>query len=448
MRQLTGFQVIGLLGQFNHELDFTTDHHVTIVYGPNGIGKTKILEIIQAALKPSLRGLSRIPFSYASLRFSDGHKLEISKSSDGQQPAFRDEDDRLEALVADLDVEVRLQSPNGLATTWSPRDDLDETTERGMTWLSRADQRQLALRDLPERESRRLRDRELAFALRHRRTELIRPPVWLTEFCQGFPAHLVRTQRLVIGDGAADSSGGNSSRTAVQAYREDLSARIREALAENSKTTARLDRTFPRRIMLDDPTTIAITDAEIRRKYQTQSGKRTALSRVGLADNAEELPLPDRELAPLERKVLWTYLQDMDKKLKTFDALLARVETFVEIVNSKFLYKTMSIDQDEGFSFWTNEGRPIPVDGLSSGEQHELVLAYSLLFKTVPGSLVMIDEPEISLHVVWQQQFISDLDAISTVVPMQFLIATHSPQVINKWWNRAVALEPNDSLFA
>ena len=34
---------------------------------------------------------------------------------------------------------------------------------------------------------------------------------------------------------------------------------------------------------------------------------------------------------------------------------------------------------------------------LSSGEQHELVLAYDLLFKVKEKSLVLIDEPELSL---------------------------------------------------
>lgn len=349
-----------------------------------------------------------------------------------------------------------LESPNGQTQEWSPRNDIENEFGFRSSRDYGADTLALELSPMNEREMvtaremrrRRDRERDVYMALRHKRSELVRPPEWLQVYCEQISSHMIQTQRLVIGNDPEDAGGKRQSRSAVQEYRDDLAKRIKDALAENSKTAARLDRTFPRRIMVSEPTDGAVTDAVIREQFETQRMKRAALSRVGLADNAEELPLPDRDLEPLERKVLWTYLADMDEKLRTFDELLARVERFVDIVNSKFLYKTMTINQESGFSFESSSGQPVPSDGLSSGEQHELVLAYNLLFKTVPGSLVLIDEPEISLHVVWQQQFIADLETISEVVPMQFVIATHSPQVINKWWDRAVALEPDQALFS
>ena len=72
----------------------------------------------------------------------------------------------------------------------------------------------------------------------------------------------------------------------------------------------------------------------------------------------------------------------------------------------------------------------MPLAKLSSGEQHELVLLYELLFKVKPGSLILIDEPELSLHVAWQKQVLRDLREVTKLVPLDLLIATHSPQVI------------------
>ena len=109
-------------------------------------------------------------------------------------------------------------------------------------------------------------------------------------------------------------------------------------------------------------------------------------------------------------------------------------------LNSRFLYKTLVIDREQGFKFVTDEGAEIGPSALSSGEQHELVLAYDLLFNVQEGSLVLIDEPEISLHVSWQQQFLDDLIKIAELQSLRFVIATHSPQVIHKWWERARAL--------
>lgn len=163
---------------------------------------------------------------------------------------------------------------------------------------------------------------------------------------------------------------------------------------------------------------------------------------AGLLEAAEELPLPHRELDAIELKLLWAYLADVDRKLKTFDQLLARIELFKEIINPKFLFKTMFVDKGKGFAFETNVGEELPPTQLSSGEQHELVLAYQLLFEVAPGSFICIDEPEISLHVTWQHRFLEDLRRIAGVSSVDFLVATHSPQIIHKSWQLAVDLEP------
>lgn len=78
---------------------------------------------------------------------------------------------------------------------------------------------------------------------------------------------------------------------------------------------------------------------------------------------------------------------------------------------------------------------------LSSGEQHEVVLLSELLFKATENSLVLIDEPEISLHVVWQKEFLNDIKEIIVLKNIDIVIATHSPQIINERWDLTVNFE-------
>ena len=63
-----------------------------------------------------------------------------------------------------------------------------------------------------------------------------------------------------------------------------------------------------------------------------------------------------------------------------------------------------------------------------------------LLFRTKKDTLVLIDEPEISLHVVWQQEFLEDLAKITELASFDVLIATHSPELIHKRWDLTVEL--------
>ncbi|MDR2921332.1 MAG: AAA family ATPase, partial [Tannerella sp.] len=80
-------------------------------------------------------------------------------------------------------------------------------------------------------------------------------------------------------------------------------------------------------------------------------------------------------------------------------------------------------------------GQRLNLTDLSSGEQQEVVLLYELLFKTNSNTLILIDEPEISLHVMWQKAFIRDLQRIAQVKQISFLISTHAPQIINDRWD-------------
>ena len=72
---------------------------------------------------------------------------------------------------------------------------------------------------------------------------------------------------------------------------------------------------------------------------------------------------------------------------------------------------------------------------------------YGLLFSVEEGALVLIDEPEISLHVSWQLNFVSDVERIARLGNFQFVVATHSPQIINTWWSSAKQLGPENADF-
>ena len=55
---------------------------------------------------------------------------------------------------------------------------------------------------------------------------------------------------------------------------------------------------------------------------------------------------------------------------------------------------------------------------------------YELIFKTKSDLLLLIDEPEISLHVLWQKMFLNDLLKVVKSETINAIVATHSPQII------------------
>ena len=54
--------------------------------------------------------------------------------------------------------------------------------------------------------------------------------------------------------------------------------------------------------------------------------------------------------------------------------------------------------------------------------------------------LVCLDEPEISMHVAWQETMLADLKLIAEVMNIQLIIATHSIDFVNGNWDDCIDL--------
>ena len=72
---------------------------------------------------------------------------------------------------------------------------------------------------------------------------------------------------------------------------------------------------------------------------------------------------------------------------------------------------------------------PINIRSLSSGQLNLLVVFYTLYFNQ-RDEILFIDEPENSLHVVWQESYLSSLIEASKGKNVQIIVATHSPFII------------------
>ncbi|MFD7618158.1 AAA family ATPase [Streptomyces sp. NPDC059802] len=453
MTQLVSFKVDKLLGHFTHEVFFKDESEFVILHGPNGVGKTKMLELLEAVLKFDIFSIADSKFESIALRFSGGERLVVTNNATRKRV-------HSERHYADIDVTFSLIVRKGAAVTGNVK--LNRTELPPSLWREiQSDISQSAEVDAsPSAKLQALFHAGSGFAPpRYRGTRQLASHAGgifnvdefntdIVEFLDKFSVHLVETQRLLILEAASDprrrSASEQPQRMKVAECARDLARHLARALTDNSRKSQALDKSFPRRVLDED---VVPDTNRIREVYAEQSQLRNRLAAIALLDESMDVPLQGGELLEWQRKVLWTYLRDSQQKLDTFQDLLLRVELFKSIIGKRFLFKRMLIDREYGFRFESVADRqPIYPSQLSSGEQHEIVLVYDLLFKVKPGSLVLIDEPEISLHVAWQQEFISDIQRIAHLSKLRFVVATHSPQIINEWWSQTVGLRAPASL--
>lgn len=81
------------------------------------------------------------------------------------------------------------------------------------------------------------------------------------------------------------------------------------------------------------------------------------------------------------------------------------------------------------------------ISELSSGERQIITMLTYLAFMVGEGSIFLVDEPELSLHLSWQMKLV---DALMELKPaeVQLVLATHSPEIVGKHRQSVVKLVP------
>ena len=168
------------------------------------------------------------------------------------------------------------------------------------------------------------------------------------------------------------------------------------------------------------------------------------LEKVSGADIRTEL---DWQLYNLQRRYL-NYQVNVGNRIITLltsgnpdDQRLATELTkpkkmFQDLVDELFAPTAKTIVRDSNEILFNQYGEKIPPYMLSSGEKQLLVIMLTALVQEGRHCVMLMDEPEISLHIEWQQRLIT---LIRTLNPnTQIILCTHSPAIIMDGWMDAV----------
>lgn len=109
-------------------------------------------------------------------------------------------------------------------------------------------------------------------------------------------------------------------------------------------------------------------------------------------------------------------------------------ETFLKIVNGLIQRKSFSINAQNELVIKTQSGKDLPLKLLSSGEKQLLIVLGEALLQEKTSWIYIADEPELSLHITWQEKLVDNLRTINPAA--QIIFATHSPDVVSHYNDR------------
>jgi predicted ATP-dependent endonuclease of OLD family len=115
----------------------------------------------------------------------------------------------------------------------------------------------------------------------------------------------------------------------------------------------------------------------------------------------------------------------------------ARAKTkFLDLVDELFSETGKTILRQNNEMMFSQAGDTLYPYQLSSGEKQMLVILLTVLVQDGRHGVLFMDEPEVSLHIEWQQRLISLIRELNPQV--QIILTTHSPAVIMDGWADAV----------
>lgn len=137
------------------------------------------------------------------------------------------------------------------------------------------------------------------------------------------------------------------------------------------------------------------------------------------------------DLASSAAGALSVYRDALSERLRFQQAAFSEVDKFFEVVNSFLDKKELSYALDQhrripkvGLKFPDDTWSSIKV--MSSGERQLLTMLYAVN-KMSGNSAVLIDEPELSLHIDWQEDLLGKM--MEQLGSRQIIVCTHSPAI-------------------
>lgn len=392
----------GLFGRVDYHLDFK-DKNISIITGPNGYGKTMILKIINYIFKNDFRELQKIKFSSIKMELLNESSIYINKF-----------DDKMEFIGVN---ELEGFTVRDILYSNEPRDISDDDF-----FFVNNDGEKIKVELIKNK-----RANTTGFPQRH-----------FEKLLKNTNVTFIKAQRL------QDSDAKNIK---INQLASDLVKKINAASQEASLISQKLDSSFPTRLM--ERISFGFTSSRFSSIRERLYGLNEVMNRYAEYDlvNSEHNLYSNivltTELSIQYSEVLNLYVDDALQKVEPYNDIFRKIDLFVSLIKDNMLaFKEIKVNRDKGFYFVGDlNNEEIELSSLSSGEQNQIIIYYDMIFNSDRDSMILIDEPEISLHVAWQKSFLQYIDTIMELnEPSKIIVATHSPSIVNSSWEFVIDL--------
>ncbi|HGE8308181.1 AAA family ATPase [Serratia marcescens] len=439
--KINNFQAESVYGYLNFNIDFNDD--LSFLVGSNGTGKSTVIKLIQALITVDIKELLTIPYEQIMLTYTNrNEKYKIVSRKDRQH-----------IRIVHTDIEEALIIPILAKEEFIGSD-------RDVKVFSHA-------------------ERDLAANATLRKIKSIVPPVFLG----------LDRKTFGFDDFDLDYETTISRRNDILMHRKMLASKKRSitgSLGEALLSVEMIIQDKYRKIReFEDKQAIYLRDRILKSSFKFNSYNEVFSNgrdlvwedKQKILKRKKEITEAVKKIGSLDKSLMidiekfFDNLSDLFEELKNSDGLhinwllnkvqIDRISDILDVIdeyNEKIarMYRPINNFLNTINSFLIDSRKKVEVntvgrlvvsrpdnekcdiDILSSGERQLLVIIANVMLNkfTNISRVIIIDEPEISLHLKWQERFSETILAINPET--QFIMATHSPDIVGDLTDKCI----------
>lgn len=440
-----------LFGKYTYDLPAEDSEieditRVLILYGDNGSGKTTILNLIYHLLSPGFaKGHKSIVantiFKRVVIYFSDNTVITAFRSGEELIGPYNMTISRNDQIVDELTFRAQFLKEE---KEYFISQEIDrEGTSRFLEHLDQIGISYFLLSDDREFESDVFGDKQLPS---RSLSDLITSGEWssLTSgerdyaLRLGYPPHVLSIKKM-------RDENLLSTKKMLEKFIDD---QISDARSKGEMDTNTIYAEIAKSISFsaDQP---LISDKEREQMIQTfrdLSKRNQEYSLYGITtplqidEFIKTLETEPRRTINILLRVLEPYISGISAKLNALTKIYVFLNLFINTLDSFFIDKGIEFEYRKGLRIKAGDANINPAS-LSSGEKQLLILFSNTILAREKPSIFFIDEPELSLNVKWQRELISILLALTEGSSVQFILATHSIELLTQHKRQVVQLK-------